>query len=237
MKKLVLGALLVLVASSTGCSSSSSTEAVVSASWPFTHVDGTASGQCDPNFPTAAIYSQPWDPINQETVGAPVIDKFDCAAMHGTTDPLDGIFKVWIQIENDSGSIYAQSTETYFDTANGDKSLVFPILDNGGYFFVTWSLVDANTQAHLTCKDAGISSGGSVETIATMAGSTNAVVDKFTCEDGFGTTDPLLAGSYTVSVDAENGSGAVGTAPTLTNKVITAPGGLTDLGHILIPIN
>lgn len=238
MKKLVWGALLAAAASSAACSSSASTEAVITAHWPFTHVDGSSSGQCDPNFPTASIYSQPWDPVNNVLVGAPVIDKFDCSAMTGTTDPLDGIFLVWVQIENDSGtSIYVKSKETYIDTADGDLVIDFPILDNGGYFFLTWDLVDAQTQAPMTCAQAGLGSNGSVETVATLTGPDTGTVDKFTCDHGFGTTDALLEGTYTVSVDANNGSAAIGTAPELTNKTIVAPGGLTDLGHILIPIN
>jgi hypothetical protein len=58
----------------------------------------------------------------------------------------------------------------------------------------------------------------------------------FTCEHGFGTTKPLLEGSYEVTVDAFDGTGSIGQAPQLSNKLISAPGGLTDLGHILIPI-
>jgi hypothetical protein len=239
MKKLVLGALLAAAASSGACGSSASTSAVITAHWPFTHVDGTASGQCDPSFGTAAIYSQPWDPVSNQLLDAPVIDKFNCSAMRGTTDPLDGIFLVWVQIESDDGSrIYVKSKETYIDTADGDLTIDFPILDDGGYFFLTWDLVGATSNAPLTCAQAGIGKNGSVETVATIAGGTNGAVDKFTCEHGFGTTDALEQGTYTVSVDANDNSGAaVGTAPTLTNKVIRAPGGLTDLGHIIIPIN
>src|ERR1041385_2157810 len=107
MKKLVLGALLAAAASSTACSSSAPTDAVITARWKFEHFsNGTVGGDdpCPPTFTTTSIYSQPWDPINNVTFGAPVIDKFDCAAKIGTTDPLDGIFLVWVQIENDNGT-------------------------------------------------------------------------------------------------------------------------------------
>jgi hypothetical protein len=240
MKKLVLGVLLAVAASSAACtaSSSSSTSAVITAHWPFTHVNGAASGQCDPRFGTAAIYSQPWDPVSNQLLDRPVIDKFNCSAMRGTTDPLDGIFLVWVQIESDDGSqIYVKSKETYIDTADGDLVIDFPILDDGGYFFLTWDLVSAASNAPMTCSQARIGKSGSVETLATLVGTSNALVDQFPCEHGFGTTEPLPSGTYTVSVDADDGTGAIGTAPALTNKVIRAPGGLTDLGHILIPIN
>jgi hypothetical protein len=90
----------------------------------------------------------------------------------------------------------------------------------------------------LTCAEA--SNGGGpvkVSTVATIVGTDFMLADRFPCEHGFGTTDPLLADTYTVSVDAAISSGAIGTAPTLTNKVVNSPNGLTDLGHIIIPIN
>lgn len=235
MKKFVLGALLAAAASSTGCVAS--TEAVVTAEWSFEHVNGTVSGQCPAGYPDVGIYFAPWDPVN-ENLGAAVVDLFDCADGIGTTAPIDGIFRVWVQVENsDTGAVYAKSKSVVIDTIDGDALIDFPILDDGGYFFLTWDLVDAVSQAPLTCREAGIGGNGAVETVATLTGTSTALVDKFDCDDGFGTTSPLPAGSYTVSVDADDGTGAVGKAPTLTNKVIKAPAGLTDLGHILIPID
>jgi hypothetical protein len=236
MKKLVLGALLTAVASSAACTSS--TEAVVTARWQFTHFEDDTARSCPVNFQTASVYAQPYDPITNETFGAPVVDKFDCDVFEGTTLPIDGIYLVWVQIENDSGTqVYAKSNQEYFDTIDGDGVIDFEIFDDAGFFFLTWDLEDAVTGAPLTCREAGVVGDASVETVATIAGTSFMLVDKFTCEHGFGTTSPLLADTYTVSVDAEVDGLAVGVAPALTNKVITAPNGLTDLGHILIPID
>lgn len=235
MKKLVLGALLAVV-SSTGCTVSTSTEAVVTARWSFTNFATDSARSCPVGFDTATIVSQAWDPVSNELVGSPVLDLFDCADMQGTTLPLDGIFLVWVQIESATGQVYAESSHTYVDTADGDVLIDFEIFDDAGFFFLTWDLVDAVTDAPLTCDQAGVVGDASIETIATIVGSTFALVDKFQCEHGYGTTSPLLEGTYTVSVDAEVNGAAVGTAPTLTNRVIQAPNGLTDLGHILIPI-
>jgi hypothetical protein len=235
MKKLVLGALLAVV-SSTGCTVSTSTEAVVTARWSFTHFADDSARSCPVGFDTATIVSQAWDPFTNELVGSPVLDLFDCADMQGTTLPLDGIFLVWVQIEGAAGQ-YAESSHTYVDTADGDVLIDFEIFDDAGFFFLTWDLVDAVTNAPLTCDEAGVTGNASVETIATIVGSTFMLTDKFQCEHGYGTTSPLLAGTYTVSVDAEVDNVAVGVAPALTNRVIRAPNGLTDLGHILIPID
>lgn len=239
MKKLVLGALLAAVASSTGCIVSDSTDAVVSARWSFTHYEDNTARICPTGFQTTAIISQPWDPISNRLVGSPVEDLFDCDDLRGTTAPLDGIFLVWVQVENDAGtSVYAKSKSIYIDTADGDVTLDFPIYDDAGYFFLTWDLEDAATGAPMTCEQAGLVGGDrGVETTATIVGTTFAESDVFDCDEYFGTTAPLLADTYTVSIDAvENGQAVSSEATVLINKVITAPSGLTDLGHVIIPI-
>ena len=159
--------------------------------------------------------------------------------MRGTTAPIDGVFLVWLQIESSDGSrVYAKSEHTYIDTADGDSTIDLKILDDAGYFFLSWELHDKATGAVLTCAQASAGGGAvKVETVATIVGTDFMLADRFPCEHGFGTTDPLLADTYTVSVDAAISSGAIGTAPALTNKVIDSPNGLTDLGHIIIPIN
>ena len=240
MKKLVLGALLVAAASSTACTPAP-TDAVITARWKFEHFsNGTVGGDdpCPPGFTTTSIHSKPWDPINNVTFGTEIIDKFDCSAKIGTTDPLDGIFLVWVQIESDTGStVYAQSERSYIDTIDGDVTLDFPLLDNAGFFFLTWDLADATRgNAPITCEQAGITRAGSVETHATLVNTTNLLTDKFPCNHYYGTTEPLPVGTYTVSVDVDDGTGSIGTAPALTNERITAPNGLTDLGHIIIPV-
>lgn len=237
MKKLVLGALLAAAAAA-GCTAAAPTDAVITARWSFTHFADNSPRSCPTNYQTTTIYSQVWDPVANVLIGSPIKDKFNCSDMQGTTDPLDGIFLVWVQVESDSGaSLYAKSKQIYIDTADGDVNLDFPILDDAGNFFLTWDLADAVTNAPLTCKEAGVVGNAGVETIATIVNSSFMLTDKFTCDHYFGTTAPLLAGTYTVSVDAFVGNASVGTAPALTNKRITSPNGLTDLGHIIIPID
>jgi hypothetical protein len=239
MKKLVLGALLAAVASSTGCIISDSTEAVVTARWSFTHYEDNTARSCPIGFDTTTIISQPWDPISNRLIGSPVEDLFDCVDGRGTTAPIDGIFLVWVQVENDAGtSVYAKSKSIYVDTADGDVGLDFPIYDDAGYFFLTWDLEDAVTRAPMTCEQAGLVGGDTgVETTATIVGTTFAESDVFDCDHYFGTTAPLLADTYVVSVSAVVDGLSVGTAPALNGKLITAPSGLTDLGHVIIPID
>lgn len=246
MSKLVMATLIATAASSAACTATVTpidppvdTSAVITANWQFDHYADNTPRQCPTNYQTASIYSQPWDPISGRPTGQPVVDKFNCAAMRGTTDPIDGVFLVWVQIESDDDrNVYAKSAQSYVDTLAGDVSFDFPILDDAGFFFLSWELRDKTNGAPLTCAQASDGRGPvKVATVATIVGSDFLLVDRFLCEHGFGTTDPLLADTYTVSVDAAISSGAIGTAPALTNKTITSPNGLTNLGHIMIPIN
>jgi hypothetical protein len=238
MKKLVLGALLV-VASSTGCTVSGGTsDSLVTVQWRFTHLADNSPRSCPQGFATASIVSQSIDPITHRGTGVTIVDQFNCADLEGTISLPDDTYLVWVQIESDDGSqIYTKSAQTFVDTSFGDATIDVNILDDGGYFFLTWDLVDAVTEAALTCNEAGLTGDAAVESLATIAGNSSFLVtDKFTCEDHFGTTGALLAGTYTVSVEATVNDLSVGTAPAIT-ETITAPDGLTDLGHILIPID
>jgi hypothetical protein len=241
MKNLALAA-LIAVASSTGCTVTATTDpppsasAVITANWSFQHFADKTARSCPIGYGTAAIYAQPWDPINNVLYGTPVIDLFNCSDMHGVTDPLVGIYQIWLQIQNSSGSqVYATSAHDYIDTNDGNATLALNMLDDAGYFFLTWDIVRQGTNAPLLCADVG--SGARVETAVTLSTGGNVVSDSWPCNHYFGTTDPILAGTYTVSIDALLNGLGVGNAPVLlNNKTVSSPNGLTDLGHVLIPI-
>jgi len=235
MKKLVLGALLVAAVSSTGCPSS---DVTVTGRWSFTHIADGSPRSCPTGFDTATIFAQPVDADTANANGGVIsADLFTCSDQQGTVALPDGVYLMSVRIEDHAGTqTYADSAQVLVDTAR-DSSFDVEILDDGGYFFFTWSLQDSTTGAPLSCADAGVTSSGSVEAISTsIANSSFFRDDKFTCEDHYGTTDGLPAGTYTVSIDAED-NGALGPAVNLTNKVITAPNGTTDLGHVMIPID
>src|SRR5947209_5829104 len=134
MKNLVLAATLAAAAASTACSSSSTnTSAVVTAHWSFSSYANrnAANDPCPAGFTTASVHSKEWDPVLAEFVpgGIEVIDKFNCSDKVGTTDPLDGVFLIWVSIENTSGSsVYAQSESEFFDTIDGNASITLPTL-------------------------------------------------------------------------------------------------------------
>jgi hypothetical protein len=118
----------------------------------------------------------------------------------------------------------------------GDQTESFDIFTDGGYFQMAWTLVGANTNAPLTCAQAGVA--GSIESLATdITNSSNAATDTFDCDAGSSVTDAFLAGTYTVTVTARGMDDVIlGTSAAQTNKQVQAPNRVTNLGTITIPI-
>lgn len=101
---------------------------------------------------------------------------------------------------------------------------------------MTWDLVGATTSTPLTCATAGATGG--VELVSTLVGPDTMISDIWDCEDGTAITAGLPAGEYALSLAAlDSTEGSIGTAPTLTNKVIMGPNKVTDLGTVEIPID
>lgn len=241
MKNLVLGALLAAAVSSTACGTTSDTSARITASWSFNtyaNRNGPPNGACPTGFDTATVYVRPWDPFVGDFTGAAVAsDLFDCSAKVGTTGLLDGVFQVWVQIENhDGSSVYARSEAVVIDTADGNQSITLPTLfTDAGYFDLSWDLLRAGSTQRLHCADAGITSSGRISTTAVAVSNNAMIVDKFSCDDGYGITSELPVGLYDVTVTVSSMPGLdIGHSDVLDNKQITAPNGLTSLGHVRI---
>jgi len=240
MKKLVLFGLIIAGAAS-GCIISSGDDggdaATITAHWDIKQVNGT-SLSCPPTYDTAALYSQEID-ANFNNVGPPVIDLFDCNAFTANSAPLNPTtYYSWVAIETHDGSqTYASTVSAFVDLTVSDKTFSADIYDDGGYFQMAWQLTRASNGAPLLCADVADVNG--VESIATATtGSSQAIVDKFTCTDHYGVTSVLPEGTYTVSIDAfDHNNAAIGTADTLTNKTISGPNKVTDLHTITIPID
>ena len=229
---------------SSACTLVSTPTGHITASWTLKNIATNTNTACPTGFDTGALYVQAADnngnPIGTCTTVSNTcfIDLFNCSAMAGTSDPLPASpYIAWIQIENHDGSqVYAKSTEAFVDITNVDKSMHADILNDGGYFYLTWSLYGANSNATLTCAQAGVTGG--VETIATLNGTSTAYNDQFNCTDHFDYTAGVPAGTYTVSVDAFNSANqALGSPVNLTNKSVATQNQITDLGHIMLPID
>jgi cysteine-rich repeat protein len=218
-----------------GCTSACKAEFKTTANWSFKLVDGTPQ-TCPPGYDTAALYSQLVDSTGA-AVGQPVIDLFTCSDGTGTSGYLaPGVYDTWIAITTQDGtSTYEQSVDAIVDLTTGNKTYSADLYDNGGYFGWSWALQKSSNNQPLTCAQVNGIAG--VELVVTVTNGTQGTTDMFSCEDGHGVTGVFRAGSYTVSADAFDGSNAsIGTAPTLTNKLIQGPNKVTDLGTITIPI-
>ena len=158
MKKLVLGALLVAAVSSTGCPSS---DVTVTGRWSFKHIADGSQRSCPTGFDTATIFAQPVDAETANANGGVIsADLFTCSDQQGTVVLPDGLYLMSVRIEDHAGTqTYADSDQVLVDTAS-DSSFDVEILDDGGYFFFTWSLQDSTTGATLRCADAGVTANG-----------------------------------------------------------------------------
>jgi hypothetical protein len=234
MKKIVLAS-LIAAAASQGCTVVE--EGHISATWRLRNaVPATVTG-CPVGFDTAGLYSQQVDPVSLAAIGSPIVDLFNCSANAGVSAPLvAGSYIAYVQIETHDGStVWAKSPQAFVDITNVDKTISVDLINDGGYFFLSWSLFGQTTNQPLTCAQAGASGG--VETIATVTGSSTAYNDMFNCTDHFNYTAAVPAANYTISVDAINSANqAIGTAPTITNKTMNTNNDIVDLGHIMIPI-
>jgi hypothetical protein len=249
MKNLVLGALLAVAVSSAACGGMTTppadTSAVITARWSFNtfaNRGNTATGACPTGFGTTAVYVRPWDPFVGDFTGPALpSDLFNCADKVGTTDPLDGIFQVWIQVETDDATptrppsaVYVQSGSRVIDTADGDQTIEMkPVFTDAGYLDFGWKLM--KNGSHVRCTDVNVGKLG----IATTAVSPSFMgADKFDCDDGFGTTAVLKADTYLITVTATDTAGKdVGASGPIDNVDITTPEvapehGLTDIGVV-----
>jgi cysteine-rich repeat protein len=220
-----------------GCSATCQTETFnTTVTWSLQTVAGAAV-PCPTGIDTAAVYSQKLDTTGNP-VGSPVIDLFNCAAGTGTTSALPPAqYQTWVALTDTNNTTqYAVSLSEFVDLTTGNKAISVQILNDGGYFSMTWNLVGETSGSALTCTQAG--AAGGVEAISTdVANSNNFKSDIFTCTDGAGLTAGLVAGTYTISVDALNASmQSIGTAPAIANTDILTLNRVTDLGTVTIPI-
>jgi len=241
MKNLVLGALLAAAVSSTACTAD--TSAVITANWSFnTYVNRNSAptAMCPDGYDTATVYVRPWDPFVGDFTGEAIpSDLFPCAKKSGTTDPLDGVFQVWVQIENHDGSrVFAASAAEVIDTADGNASIGLPTLFlDAGYFDVSWDLERSGRRGR--CSDVGLASGQMTATVM-ATGSSAMIGGKFDCSDGYGFSEPLLEDTYLVTLTAGIPGMDVGASAPIDGVDVTAPDGpehgLTHIGVVKIPV-
>jgi hypothetical protein len=227
-----------VVSQAAGCIITSGEEdAVVNATWQLRSEATNSQATCPPGYDTAALYNQPVDG-NGNNAGPVIVDLFDCARGAGSSAPLPPTtYLTWIEIANhDNTSVYAKSLSAYVDVTDQDQTFSAQILVDGGYFQLQWGLVDAATNAPLSCAQAN---ADGVEAIGALVSNPNVSnSDIFDCADNYGVTAGYTSGTYTVSVHAlDTADAQLGDSVVLANKTIEQPNKVTNLGTIMVPID
>ncbi len=222
MRNLVLAGLALSAAA--GCSTSEE-GGLITANWAFKNTDGSTIPTCPPGSDTATVH------LTNVDTGEQFVDLYNCSDFTGTEVYPLGVYNVFVEING-----YGSSLSAVVDIVDSDATASFALVDDGGYFLLDWNLVDAATNAPLTCAAAG--EPDSIEITSTLSTGTTAESDKFECSDGSGVTGALLEGTYTISVAALNSSNqALGAPANSSGHVIQGQNRVTDLGSITIPID
>jgi hypothetical protein len=211
--------------------------ATISARWSLRNMIDGSTSRCPSGFDTVQLLAQAID-SNGDPVDEPAADLFDCNARSGVmTDLPPDVYQVWIEVlSRDRTQLYAQSLSQLLDLRQVDQTFETDVLNDGGYFQLSWDLVGKTTNRPLGCSQ--VVGLDKIKTISTsVASAAFAYDDSFVCEDHAAVSRGLLEGTYTISIDAVAGSTPVGQAPALTTTLIAGQNQVTDLGTIVIPIS
>ena len=155
MTKLALATVVTLGSQAAGCIIQSDRHhddgpgvevATISARWSLRNMIDGATTRCPAGFDTVELFAQPVDDSGDPT-GDPAIDLFDCDAPAGlSTDLAPDVYRVWIEVRShDLSTLYAQSLSQVRDVRLADEQLTATILNDGGYFQLSWDLIGKTT--------------------------------------------------------------------------------------------
>jgi len=245
MRRLVLATMVACIASlATGCIISSDDDDTppddvgsIRADWTFHTAAGGALG-CPAGFATTRVTAKTVDGGDCDPLIAgsnTCVDLYDCVDGTGTGDLLATDYDVTIEITDGGNGVYGSSLTLPVDITVNDGAVDEDFIDDGGRLTAAWALVDATTNAALTCATAGNPDAISFD--VTLTGPNTLTTDLFECADESGISDPLIAGSYVVSVSAVNTQGQALGAPQNKNVTLGDQNDYQDLGTITLPID
>ncbi len=235
MKKLVFAALMLGgLAQTTGCIITSDDDddddvvntAQFDVTWDLTEGESEVAAACaDWGIETIQVVSAP-------TTGTEYIDLYNCTDGFNATDPLPlGDYTVWVNALDAGDNMVAQSNSqmSTLDLGGDLVPLTFSFPVDGGYFALTWDLVDTGDNV-LTCSEVG---SGGVGVLSTIVGTADAYDDLFNCEDGEGVTAKVDVADYTVVVDILDTAEPPGSLGSSEPRTVSIDYGnhLNDLGN------
>ncbi len=185
----------------------------VEATWSIMQLDGTTVG-CPASWRTTRLVM-----VDAAHPEARVVDEFPCSARAGQSSHLPGTsYTASLEFLDASGQIIARSIPQTVEVQPLGASFASKIYVDAGFITLTWSYADPNNH----CPDGF---DPFVDIVLSLSGPKNENV-VFGCADLTGITEPLPPGTY----HAWLGQGVQGhDIPDIT---VTAPNGLTDLGHV-----
>ncbi|HEU4727858.1 MAG TPA: hypothetical protein VFT22_08225 [Kofleriaceae bacterium] len=204
--------------------------------WPLRHLATGAGLNCPQASDIARVTSLPWNPATQQPRGAAFHDDFDCTDGSGLITLPDNFYLVSVAILSPTEQLLASSSVAIVDTTVGDDAADATVFDDAGHVTLSWDVLNKATQARLACADVGLSGADTVELVSTnMADPSKPLVDRYFCDDHFGTSRPLLPGHYTLSITASRGGAAFGD-PVMFGDVQIMSSGVTDLGNVKLKV-
>lgn len=209
--------------------------ATIAARWSLRNLaDGAVTG-CPAGFDIARLVAQPIDASGAAS-GAPVENLFDCGAQIGETTGLaPDRYRVWIEIRSrDLAALYGQSLPQLLDVRAAHQPFATELLNDGGYFQLSWSLVGAVSGRPLDCSQLVGLDG--IAVASAPEGDTHRVhVDQRLCDEHASVSAGLLAGGYAVTIEARAGEQWLGGA--LIFELISSQNRVTDLGNFTLAID
>jgi hypothetical protein len=192
------------------------------------------NGVTQPGCPAGAVGV---DLLIQPTgASAPTVFEYNCSDKTMIEYVDDGQYQIWVELVTPAGGTYAQSLSLIDTFSAEDKDITVDIHEDRGFFFAQWSLKGATSQQPLTCSQvAGLQS---ISLLATPVGTAGRIDTFMDCAPGVGASKALVAGQYTLSLDAvDSANRALGTAGIATNQTIRDRNQVTNLGSVVIPID
>ncbi|HEX4421484.1 MAG TPA: hypothetical protein VH165_26395 [Kofleriaceae bacterium] len=208
--------------------------ATISARWTLRNMADGAATVCPAGYDTVELIAQPVDDAGQPT-GAQVVDLFDCNDGLGeSTELAPGVYQAWIEVRShDLLALYAQSLSQIFDVRKLNQTFFTDILNDGGYFQLSWALVGKTTGQPVDCAD--LDGLTTIHAISVNAADPERTYDdQLACGDHTAVTSGLLQGSYNLTINAEAAGVPAGGALTLSGQQIAGQNHITDLGLITI---
>ena len=147
---------------------------------------------------------------------------------------MEGLVAIEVR-SHDLQQLYAQSLAQDMTVMRRGQAFAADILNDGGYFQLSWDLVGGTTKRPLDCSTAGNIEGISMVSIATDGQLTYH--DMLGCSDHAAVSGGVLHGDYTVALGAVGGDRALGPTVTIAAQTISDRNQVTDLGHVDILID